>query len=397
MLTRFVLALPLLIAPGLLVAASSTIPPATPSVAERLAQATAEARSAEARVRTLEEAASKARGEAARLQARQAAAAEAIAAAEARISAAGARLRLIEGAIAERRERLARQQEPAGALLAGLAMMASRPPMIAILDEGSTRDFVQVRLLLDATLPVIRQRTAGLVAAIERGEDLQRSALAARDALGRERAGLAERQREFAELEQEALRLAEQRGGEALGAGDIALVRNEQAAELAAERGELLSAARIARELNSMPAAPPRPVPPAGNAERLTLRYQLPANARVANGFGSVSDAGIRSRGLTLATSKGARLLVPASGIVRFSGPFRRYDGIVIIDHGGGWMSLVLNVASQHRPGTRVEINSVLGRALGPIGVELSQNGQHVSPALIAGSSAMLSKARKDG
>ena len=29
-----------------------------------------------------------------------------------------------------------------------------------------------------------------------------------------------------------------------------------------------------------------------------------------------------------------------------FSGPFRDYDGVLIIDHGGGWMSLIVNVAS---------------------------------------------------
>ena len=38
-----------------------------------------------------------------------------------------------------------------------------------------------------------------------------------------------------------------------------------------------------------------------------------------------------------------------------------------------------------------------LGHALGPISVELSQNGRHVSPALIAGSSAKLSNGAKAG
>jgi septal ring factor EnvC (AmiA/AmiB activator) len=90
-------------------------------------------------------------------------------------------------------------------------------------------------------------------------------------------------------------------------------------------------------------------------------------------------------------------VVVPADGTIRFAGPFRSFDGVVIIDHGSGWMSMLLGVSTQQKAGTRVSIGAPLGRALRPIGVELSRNGQHVSPALIAGSSRSLSKGRKEG
>ncbi|HEX4761279.1 MAG TPA: peptidoglycan DD-metalloendopeptidase family protein, partial [Sphingomicrobium sp.] len=99
----------------------------------------------------------------------------------------------------------------------------------------------------------------------------------------------------------------------------------------------------------------------------------------------------------TLATSRGTTLIVPASGVVRFSGPFRNHDGVVIIDHGKGWMSLILNVGSPLKVGERVRAGAPLGRALGPIGVELSQNGRRISPALIAGSSQTLSNQGEGG
>jgi murein DD-endopeptidase MepM/ murein hydrolase activator NlpD len=70
---------------------------------------------------------------------------------------------------------------------------------------------------------------------------------------------------------------------------------------------------------------------------------------------------------------------------------------VVIIDHGHGWMSLIVNVASTQRRGDRVRIGAPLGRALGPVQVELSQNGRRVSPALIAGSSQTLSNGREGG
>jgi len=117
----------------------------------------------------------------------------------------------------------------------------------------------------------------------------------------------------------------------------------------------------------------------------------------VVEGLGAVSDAGVRSRGLTLRTGRGAAISAPAAGIIRFSGPYRSHDGVVIIDHGGGWTSLLVGVASTLQPGARVAAGQPLGRALGPIDVELSQNGTRVSPALIAGSSATLSNGSKGG
>jgi hypothetical protein len=58
---------------------------------------------------------------------------------------------------------------------------------------------------------------------------------------------------------------------------------------------------------------------------------------------------------------------------------------------------LLVNVSSTLRPGAKVGIGDPVGRALGPLLVELSQNGRRISPALIAGSSQGLSKAMKGG
>jgi murein hydrolase activator len=69
----------------------------------------------------------------------------------------------------------------------------------------------------------------------------------------------------------------------------------------------------------------------------------------------------------------------------------------VIIDHGGGWISLLVNVSSTLQPGRKVRLGGPVGQALGPLLVELSQNGRRISPALIAGSSQTLSKAGKGG
>ena len=93
----------------------------------------------------------------------------------------------------------------------------------------------------------------------------------------------------------------------------------------------------------------------------------------------------------------GAAVQVPADGLIAFAGPFRRHDGVVIIDHGRGWMTLLTGVRTSLRKGDRVKAGAPLGRALGPVSVELSTNGRPVSAALIAGSSHLLSNKGKNG
>ncbi|HEU5482691.1 MAG TPA: peptidoglycan DD-metalloendopeptidase family protein, partial [Sphingomicrobium sp.] len=156
------------------------------------------------------------------------------------------------------------------------------------------------------------------------------------------------------------------------------------------------SAARLAIELADFgPALLPRTEAP--GVDQAPIAYVLPADARVTDGMGAVSPNGVRSRGITLGTRRGAPLIVPASGTILFAGPFRDYDGVVIIDHGQGWKSVLVNAGSNLSKRSKVRIGEPLGFALGPVEVQLQHGGEAVSPALIAGSSAILSNMRKSG
>lgn len=390
------LAAPLL-ALALLLAASGPLVARGEPLDDALERARAEQRAAQTEATRLERAAESARTEAARLRARQFAAAQAINAAEARITAADMELRLAAARLDLQRRKLRQEQQPLASLLAGLVLMAERPPLLAIADRGSTDELVRVRLLLDATLPVIRRRTAALSASMGESRRLGQAAAAARSELLRGREELLARRNRFAELERQALQSAALAGGQALSAGDVAIVAEEDVEQLSSAGATARAAAALAAALAQTGPAPPRPVPPDSRPPTLPFAYRLPAAAPVTDGFGAVSATGIRSRGITLATARGTAVAAPAGGIVRFSGPFRDYDGIMIIDHGRGWMSLLINVASQLRPGARLRGGEPIGRALGPLGVELSQNGRRVSPALIAGSSETLSNKAQGG
>ena len=363
-----------------------------------LKAALVEQASADAETARLEQAAAKAQTEAGRLHAKQVAAAQAIEAAEARIGAANARLQLTSAYVAAHRRQLTGEQQPISSLLAGLATMARRPPLLVLADRRGTDELVKVRLLLDATLPVIRSRTRRLSVELAQGQRLQQAALAARAELARSRENLVARQRSYAALEQEALSQALASEGQALGTSDVAIAAGEEVERLSGDQTNSRSIRALANLLASREeAAPLSPFAPEGSGQVSSLDYQLPAAAPVSDGLASVNASGVRSRGLTLATSRGAAVTAPADGVVKFAGPFGEYDGVLIIDHGRGWMSLIVNVASELHVGDRVHLGDAAGRALGPLQVELSRNGRRISPALIAGSSQTMSKGPKGG
>ncbi len=386
-----------LIVAGLLLAGSAPAQPAAEPLEAQLKRARAEQAVAEAASARLQRDANRAQGELARIRAQQAAAAQAIEAAEARITAADMELRLASAYLDLRRRRLAEERRPVASLLAGLAVMAQRPPLLAIAERGSTDEFVKVRVLLDSTLPLIRKRTAALSTELREGEQLEQAAAAARAQRIQGRQDLVARRRQFAALERQAMLSAARASGEALSAGDTALAAAESVEQLASGQAGSREAAALAAALAAADPAPARPIPADSAPPAAPLNYRLPAEAPVVEGLGSVNSSGIRSRGITLATRRGTAVTAPAAGTVRFSGPFRSYDGVTIIDHGGGWVSLLVNVASPLKAGARVRLGDAVGRTLGPLVVELSQNGRRISPALIAGSSQTLSKGGKRG
>lgn len=383
-LMPLIAALPLLVAAASAPVANEAVP-----VDTELAQARKEAKAAEADVQRFEQAAAKARDTQAKLAAERQAAASAIAASEAQITAADAQVRLTEALVADRRQRLAERQAPAASLIAGIVSMGRRPPLLSFADSSSLGEFVRVRALLDTTMPLIRQRSAALSAELERGRRLQASAATARRQLASAQSELKQRQQRFVELEARASAEAAKLGASAVGAGDVLTASSENEAQIISGAKERQSSLKLAADLAALPPAPPRPGRQDG--AKSPIAYTLPVAAPVEEGLGAVSDSGIRARGITLKSYAGAEVRVPADGTISFAGPFRRHDGVVIIDHGRGWKTLMTGVRTDLRKGDAVRRGDRLGRALGSVGVELSTNGTPVSAALIAGSSDMVS------
>ena len=380
------LALPLLLA-----TASAPVRPAGPTADAALAQARADAQQAAKRLAQLEAQAAKAQDETSRLRAEQAAAAAAIEEAEARISESDASLRIARGQVALAEQRLSVKRAPLAALLAGLVTMGRQPPILTLADRGSVEEMVRVKALLDATMPVIERRSAALQLELAERQKLAAAASKARSELAANRRTLQDRRVRFAALEAKAADQAAKLAGEAFGAGDRVLASDEALSFAASEAADRRAARASASAVAQLEFAPARPFQGDSALPPQDFGYSLPVSAPISQGLGTVNRAGISSRGLWFESSYGTPVIAPADGEILFAAPYRGQDGVVIIRHPGGWTSLLLGVTSEKPKGSKVIRGEFLGRALGPLSVELRRDGVPVSPALIAASSVPLS------
>ena len=76
-----------------------------------------------------------------------------------------------------------------------------------------------------------------------------------------------------------------------------------------------------------------------GEQVRLTPPARLvpPASGPIVRRFGEPLSGGGRSNGLTLATTRGGRVISPAAGLVQYVGPVKGWDVIVILRLAGGY------------------------------------------------------------
>ena len=170
-----------------------------------------------------------------------------------------------------------------------------------------------------------------------------------------------------------------------------ALALGERARDIVDLMDRLEAAGDLRERLTALSGPLPRPARPdkAGAAppEREAMAsgpppYRLPVVGQLVTGLGEVNDSGVRARGLTLAVQPSAQAIAPTAGRVAFAGPYRDYGQILIIDHGGGWTTLITGL---HRLSVRVGDDVRQGDPVGvtdnrrsDIIVELRRNGRPV-------------------
>lgn len=370
---------------------------------EALRLALAERRSAEVRSKRLEAEAARATEAAERTARETAALAARVQQAEAGIAAAEARIALVDQQRANLKEELGREQGPLVRLTASLQQFSRRPVALSVLRPGSVKDLVYTRALLSSAVPDVQQRTTGLRAQLARSRTLRLEAVTAARVLRDEKANHLSRRQALAALETRQRLASREAGGNAARESERALALAERARDLDELVGVLDRAGDLRRQLASLPGPVLRPMQPLlARSEPAPLApddlavaagpppspYFLPVTGRMLTGFGAPTQAGT-SGGLTLLPTAGAQVVAPAAGRVAFAGPYRGYGQIVIIEHNGGWTSLVTGLARVDvRVGERLVGGAPLGIA-GPgrptVALELRRGGAPVNPLQFVG------------
>lgn len=370
-----------------------------------LRSALEERAAAEARSERLEKEAATAENAVDRTASQTAALAARIQQAESGIAAANARSALIEDERANLREELGREQQPVVRLTAALQQFSRRPVALSVLRPGEVRDVVYLRAIMASAVPEVQARTASLRGRLARTRQLQREAEQASQILRAEESSLAERREELAAVETRQRLAAREAGNIASRESERALALAEQALDLDALVGELDRAAQLRERLAALPGPTmrpsqggqtPRPQPAISPTTSPTAiaslaapsPYMLPVSGRTVLGFGAPQGSGL-SQGLTLAPLAGAQVVSPASGRVAFSGPYRGFGQIVIIEHSGGWTSLVtglarsdVNVGEELLGGSPI---GIAGQGRPTISLELRHDGAAVNPLQYTG------------
>ena len=360
-----------------------------------LRDAEAQGREAQLRAEAFERQAANATAAADKTAQESAAVAARVQQAEARIAENEAKVRLIAQQQLALRAELAQRQKPVVELTAALQRLSRRPAVFSLLRPGSLQDAVYLRAVLETMLPEIGRRTAGLRAAIERSKQLQRAAEQASVALRASQAELGQRRQLLASLETRQRLASRSASGNADREAERALAMAEQARDLTSLVGELDQAGRLRAQLAALPGPVLRPAQPQGNAVPPLVEsaapavdapapYQLPVAGRLLAGFGNGAAGQTQSRGLAIAARAGAQAVAPGAGRVAFAGPYQGYGAIVIIEHGGGWTSLVTGLA---RLDVRVGQTVIAGTPLGQAGpgrpvltLELRKDGTPLNP-----------------
>lgn len=284
---------------------------------------------------------------------------------ERRLTATERRLATYERERRAARARLAARQEEVVGLLATLQTLSRRPAALALVQPASAADVAHVRMALDALTPELNARTRAL-----RAEVAQAEAIVARLAAERGRQAAAQAALEADRAQLARIEVAQRQAGARLSAQAVA--EAERSAALAVSARSLRDL--VARTTRTAFAAAP-----------VTMRLLPPVAGELRQEFGSANELGLHAQGVTLAARGGAQVVAPAAGRIAFAGPFRTYGRIVIIEHGGGWLSLMSGLAATtRRAGDIVPEGMPVGRMGGEeaqLYLELREDGIPVDPA----------------
>lgn len=349
---------------------------------------------------------------------------------EGRLTELEGQLKTLDAEAATKFSALAADQKREAALLSALEKLSQNPPEAMLFGPASPVDQVRGAMLLGAAVPQLEAEAKELQETIvevkrlkaeisaKRTEmtqkqtalDAERTRIGimmrqkaamegqAREAQGQTQKRLAALSTEASDLKDLIVRLERERQERAEAERKRAEEARQKAEQLAAAKAEARRKQAESVPRDTMPenaaitVAPPErpkgndPLAPRGGGRKLEPgKYAVPVAGEIVKRFGE-TDGFQDSKGLTIRTRPGAQVVAPFEGQIMFAGPFKGYGQILIIDHGGGYHSLLAGIDQiEASAGQRVVAGEPVGvmKSGDPnpsLYLELRRQGQPINP-----------------
>jgi septal ring factor EnvC (AmiA/AmiB activator) len=255
--------------------------------------------------------------------------------------------------IAMRQAALAGEKKKLKALTAALIELARRPPETLLLQTGLSDDYIRRRILLRAVLPRIQEKAVAIAQDVAALSDMKTQM---------------EEQERLMEAARHNLEQQEQALDQLIKARQGLLQRTETQKEAIAK--QLVSLSDQAKDLRQLlDKIAPKHKGHSTPSHPLAIKW--PVEGAVTRRFGERDKDGVLSQGVTFLALPGGPVVAPAAGRVVFSGPFRGYGQILILQHEGGYHSFLAGFG---------RIDADMGQEVDagePLGVLPSGRGSH--------------------
>lgn len=292
-------------------------------------------------------------------------------------------------------------------VLLALERLAIRPTDALMLQPLKPSDAVRSGLILSAAIPAITENAAQLKVELKSLYATRTAIIDRRSSLALETLNLLEDQARLETLYKE--KANQQKGFErqatesekriaalAKEAKDLRDLldrviaerqrQTEEAAEKAARERPVLTPPDGAAPSPDVIAAR-RPQPPIAARSFAKARGTLPfpAEGRLTQRYGENTESESLAKGIIITTRSAAQVVSPFDGVVAFSGPFRGYGQLLILEHSEGYHTLLAGMSRlDGAVGQRVLAGEPVG-IMSPEGdtslyVELRRNGQPINP-----------------
>ncbi len=269
--------------------------------------------------------------------------------AERQIVAANDRLATLNASADALNQSLENRRGVIADVLAVLQRMGRNPPPAILVRPQDMAEAIRAATLLSSTVGALKAETEALGKDLDQLADLRASIAKERDGLSRRSANLA--------LEKTRLTALIDARQQSLSAAQQALAaQRERDAQLADQESNLKDLiARLESEIGAAKSAdqalaadvaakaaaargadPARLKPAIAFADAKGL-VSLPVAGAILKTFGSPDAFGGAEKGVSIAAPSGATVSSPVDGSVVFSGPYRSYGQLLIIDAGGGY------------------------------------------------------------